>query len=119
MVEDAEEGSDDIQYDFYKNRGEVVIDRMTELSNRVWEEERVPLKWNKCWVTLLHKGGYKSKNELMNYRPIAFVNTIGKVFCVLLNERIWYWIERVGVLGEEQNGFRVDRWAEDNVLVVN
>ncbi|XP_063857805.1 uncharacterized protein LOC135099405 isoform X1 [Scylla paramamosain] len=68
-------GPDDIPYEFYKNGGEVVIDRMTELFNRVWDEERVPRKWNESRVCLLHKGGFKSKNELKNYRPIALVNT--------------------------------------------
>ena len=76
----------------------MAINRVTELFNQVWEEERVPRKWNKCRATPI----YKSKNELKNYRPIALVNTIGKVFCGVLNERLCKWIERVGVLGEEQ-----------------
>ena len=63
--------------------------------------------------------GYKSRNQLKNYRPIALVNTVGKVFCAVLKERLCKWIERVGVLGVEQNGFRVDKRAEDNVFVVN
>ena len=29
-------------YEMYKNGGEVMIDRMTELFNQVWEEERMP-----------------------------------------------------------------------------
>ena len=33
--------------------------------------------------------------------------------------RLCKWIERAGVLDEEQNGFRVDRRAEDNLFVVN
>ena len=31
-------GPDDILYEFYKNGGEVMIDRMTELFNEVWEK---------------------------------------------------------------------------------
>ena len=57
----------------YKNGGEVVIDIMTELFNQVWEEEGVPRRWNECRVILLHKGGYKSKNELKNYRPMGYL----------------------------------------------
>ena len=112
-------GLDDIPYEMYKNGGESMIDRMTDLFNRVWEEERVPRVWNECRVTLLHKGGHKSKQELKNYRPISLMNTVGKVFSAVLNERLCAWIERVGVLGEEQNGFRVDRRAEDNLFVIN
>ena len=47
------------------------------------------------------------------------MNTVGKVFCAVLNERLCEWIEKVGVLGEEQNGFRVDKRVEDNVFIVN
>ena len=36
-----------------------------------------------------------------------------------LNERLCKWIERASVLGEQQNGFRVDKKEEDNMLVVN
>ena len=32
-------GLDGIPYEMYKNGGEVVIDRMTEVFNQVWEEE--------------------------------------------------------------------------------
>ncbi len=63
--------------------------------------------------------GHKSKNELKNYRPIALTNTISKVFSAVLNERLCEWIESARVLGEEQNGFRVGRRAEDNIFIVN
>ena len=112
-------GPDEVPYEFLKFGGDMVIEKMTELYNCVWEEERVPRKWNECKVTLLHKGGYKSKNELKNYRPIALGNTVGKVFSAVLNKRVCEWIERTRVLGEEQNGFRKDRRAEDNVFVIS
>ena len=66
----------------------------------------------------MHKGGYKSKRELKNYRPIAITDTVSKVFCGILNERMKVVIERNKVMGEEQNGFRVDRRGEDNMFVV-
>ena len=37
----------------------------------------------------------------------------------MVNERLCKWIERAGIWGEEQHGFRVDRRAEDNMFVVN
>ena len=112
-------GPDEIPYEMYKNGGETVIERMTDVFNRVWREEKVPKKWNECRVTLLHKGGHKSKKELRNYRPIALTNTVGKIFSAVLNERLCKWIERNRVLGEEQNGFRIGRRAEDNIFVLN
>ena len=54
---------DEIPYEMCQNGGEVVTDRMTELFNQVWEEERVPRMWNECRLTLLHEGGYKSRKS--------------------------------------------------------
>ena len=56
---------------------------------------------------------------MKNCRLIALVNTVGKVFCEVLNEKLCKWIERAGVLCEEHNGFCVERRGEENMLVVN
>lgn len=53
-------GPDDIPYELYKNGGESVIDRMSDLFNWLWEEERVPSDWNECRIAILHKCGHKS-----------------------------------------------------------
>ena len=58
-------GPDDIPYELYKNGGEVVIDWMTDLFNRMWEEEQVPSDWNECSVTLIHKGGHKNRRDII------------------------------------------------------
>lgn len=111
-------GNDEIPYEFYKEGGNGIIEGMHGLFKNVWSEERVPRKWNESRVTLLHKGGHKSKKELKNYRPITLTDTISKVFCGVLNERLKGIFERNKVMGEEQNGFRMDRRGEDNMFVV-
>ena len=111
-------GMDGIPYELYKYGGEKVVDVLWCLFNEVWREERVPKKWNESRVILLHKGGHKSKKELKNYRPIALNDTVGKIFSMWLNERVRKAVEREEVLGEEQNGFRVNRRGEDNMFIV-
>ena len=69
-------------------------------------------------VILLHKGGCKSKKEFKNYQPIAVADTIGKIFCMVLNERLKVNVEKNGVYGENQNGFRKARRDEDNIYVL-
>ena len=111
-------GIDEIPYEFYKEGGKGVIDGLYKTFLRVWREERVPRKWNESRVNLIHKGGHKSKSELKNYRPISLSDTISKVFCGIMNERLKKLCERCEVMGEEQNGFRKDRRGEDNMFVV-
>ena len=60
-------------------------------------------------MNLIHEGGHRSKKDLRNYRPIALTDTISKIFCGELNERLIQISERCKVMGEEQDGFRRDR----------
>ena len=46
------------------------------------------------------------------------MDTIGKIFCMIVNERLRACIEMNGLLSEEQNGFRLDRRGEDNIFIV-
>ena len=77
----------------------------------------MPKCWNDSRMILLHKRGQKSKKELKNYRSIALMDTMGKIFCKFLNERMKTCFEMNGVLSEEQTGFRVDRRGEDMFIV--
>ena len=111
-------GIDDVPYEMFKNGGETVVGMLLKLYNKVWSEEKVPCNWNESRVVLLHKGGHKSKKELKNYRPIALMDTIGKIFCMVLNERLRVCVERNRILSDEQNGFRRNRRGEDNIFIV-
>lgn len=55
---------------------------------------------------------------MTNYRPIAFRDTVGKVFSSILNERLRDWTEQKKIIEEEQSCFRNDRKAEDNIYVL-
>ena len=44
--------------------------------------------------------------------------TVGKIFCMLVNERLKECMEMNEVLSDEHNDFRVDRRGEDNIDVV-
>ncbi|KAF2356496.1 Reverse transcriptase domain [Trinorchestia longiramus] len=70
-------------------------------------------------VVLFHKDGHKRMKELENYRPIALADTVSKIFCEILNERMKHVVEEQRVMGEEQNDFSRDRRGEDNLFVVS
>ena len=110
-------GMDGIPNEFYKKGGPWVIYALRKLFGEVWDNEAVPSKWNESRVVLIFKGGQKNKNLLKNYRPISMANTVGKIFCSILNDRLKEACNRAGVLGEEQNGFRTDRRGEDNIYI--
>ena len=111
-------GNDKIPYEMYKFGGRTMLEKLKELYVEIWRNEKVPESWNETRVTLLHKGGCKSKKELKNYRPIAVADTVGKIFCMVLNGRLKVNVEKSGVYGENQNGFRASRRGEDNMFVI-
>lgn len=67
-------------------------------------------------VTLIHKGGGKDKENIVNYRPIAVINIIAKIFGILTNEKLRAWTETQIRL--EQNGFRKCRGGLVNIYVL-
>lgn len=54
---------------------------------------------------------------MKNYRPIALMGTVGKIFCIVLNERMRKYFEKIGVLSEVRNDFRMNRREEDNMFM--
>ncbi|KAF2354415.1 hypothetical protein FHG87_014830 [Trinorchestia longiramus] len=62
--------------------------------------------------------GPRSKSKFVpNF--VALADTVSKIFCGILNERMKHVVEEQGVMGEEHNGFRRDRRGEDNLFVVS
>ena len=60
----------------------------------------IPKEWKDSRVVLVHKGG--SKKEVRNYRPIAIIHVICKLFMMLIRDSINGWVEESGMLGDVQ-----------------
>ena len=73
-------------------------------------------EWKESSVVLVHKGG--SKKELKNYRPVAIINVVCKLFMMVLRERINGRVEESGMLGDIQGGFRMGRRTWDNLFML-
>ena len=64
----------------------------------------------------MHKGS--SKKELKNYRPVAIINVMCKLFMMVVRGRINEWVEESGMFGDIQGGFRRGRRTEDNLFML-
>lgn len=76
----------------------------------------VPPDWKKSRIALIHKGG--DRREIKNYRPVAIVGIMYKLFMMILRGRIEKWAEKRGILGERQGGFRIGKQTEDNLFIL-
>ena len=86
--------------------------------SRYGEKKRVPEEWNDTVVTLLFKGGNKSRKLIASFRPITLSNTNSRIMGGIVNDRLRSELENQNILSEEQNAFRTDRRGEDNVFCV-
>ena len=71
---------------YIKALGEQDLKNLRVLMNDVLSGESIPNEWKESRVVLVHKGG--SKKEVSNYRPIAIINVICKLFMMLIRDSI-------------------------------
>ncbi|KAG8179177.1 hypothetical protein JTE90_004007 [Oedothorax gibbosus] len=76
----------------------------------------VPDAWRKANIVLVHKAG--DRDDVSNWRPIALLNTMGKVFSGCLADRLDDWGNKNPVLSPQQKGFReFEGCLEHNFLI--
>lgn len=63
---------------------------------------------------MIYKKG--DKEDPMNCRGIALINTVTKIFTSILEKRISTWAEESGLMDEGQAGFRKRRGCRDNIF---
>ena len=76
----------------------------------------MPQQWKDAIIMVLHKK--KDRTECGNYRGISLVAHAGKILLNIIARRLSEYFERVGILPEEQSGFRPNRSTTDMVFVV-
>ncbi|XP_037067949.1 uncharacterized protein LOC119089389 [Pollicipes pollicipes] len=105
-------GADGLRYVAWRalDPGALLLTRAFNLCAR---HRRVPAAWKESSTILLHKGG--DVREPSNWRPIALMNTIAKVYAGLWADRLSRWAETENLLSCQQKGFR----SYDGVLEHN
>lgn len=109
-------GLNGISNDFLKDMPSNWKLYLLALYNKILEKEEVPEDWSKICMCMLHKKG--DPNDPTNYRGIALVNCIMKIFTSIINERQTEWVEKNNLPPEEQTGFREGRSCENNIITL-
>ena len=74
------------------------------------------------WCIGLIKPLYKNKGSVHdpdNYRGITLLSCLGKLFTACINDRLTNYIEGLGLMGEEQAGFRAGYSTIDHIFVLH
>ena len=61
---------------------------------------------------------YKNWNseELLYYRPVSLTSIVCKIWVKVINKQLTDYLERRGIIANEQFGFRTGRWCVTNLL---
>lgn len=109
-------GTDDLTGEFLKALTGNWFLYVLAMFNKIFTTEKVPESWSEVSLFMLHKKGNRS--DPYNYRGIALVKVVTKLFTQILSNRITTWISSSGVLPEEQAGFRSGRGTSDNIFTL-
>ena len=104
-------GIDTLDPPVYKSFTEPLINHLTMLYNQVLSSGEYPSTWSVGKIKPIFKNG--SKSDPNNYRGISLLNVMAKLFSIIINRRLEWWVEINGVLNDSQYGFRKNRRTTD------
>ncbi|XP_046630011.1 uncharacterized protein LOC124310242 [Neodiprion virginianus] len=105
-------GADGIPNEFYKALPNNWKLYPVVLFNKILRTGSTPIEWSHIIMCMLHKKGDPLNPN--NYRSIALVNSLEKIFTQIIHERIRTWANSCNIICEEQAGFQSGRGCEDN-----
>ena len=109
---------DEVSVELFKitlNGDPALRQRLFDVAVRIWRGGEVPQQWKDVIIMVLHKK--KDRTECGNYRGISLVAYAGKILLKIIARRLSEYCERVGILPEEQSGFRPKCYTTDMMFV--
>ena len=93
-----------------------MVDSISLLFNFIFKHEVWPKRWGQGIIFPIYKDG--SRLDPGNYRPIALLSTLSKLFGSIIENRLSDWSERTMALADEQGGFRKGRGTPELIFVL-
>ena len=84
-------GIDNIPAELIKAGGNIVIQILLDMCNKIWETGIWPSDWTKSMIISLHKKGSKQKFE--NYRTISIISHSSKIMLKIILNRLQNYME--------------------------
>ena len=109
-------GIDGIIVEMLKASLHIIGPYLAHLFNSILNSGKYPEQWTKAILVPLHKKGPVADQN--NYRGIALLSILGKVFSKIVNGRLVHWAETNDVQREEQAGFRKGYSTVDNIFIL-
>ena len=109
-------GNDQINNEMTKCTNKEGKQLITKLFNTILKFGHFPKDWNFGLLKLIHKGG--ETDDENNYRAITLNSCLGKLFCTILNQRLYSQLEDKNIFCREQAGFRKNHRTTDHIFLL-
>ena len=109
-------GIDNLPYEVLKNEASHNI--LMNLFSKIFTTKITPSVWRKAIIKPIPKNSTIDPRLPLQYRGIALLSTVYKLYSCILNNRIVYYCENDGIFVEEQNGFRQKRSCAEHIFTL-
>ena len=109
-------GHDELSTNLLKSIAGVIFEPLIHIFNLSINSGIFPSRWKIARVIPLYKQGDES--DLSNYRPIAILSPLSKVFEKISKERISSYFDKINFFTKYQFGFRANRSTEQAVAAL-
>ena len=92
---------------------DILIDRLWYIYTAIWDRNMYYDPWKEFMTVVLHKPGKPRYDMPKAYRPIALLNTMGKVLTSIVAEQLTYYTEKYELLPPLHFGGRPARTTSD------
>ena len=110
-------GQDNILNEHIKNMADIFLQIYAHLFNLILDTGIVPASWAVGDILPIYKNK-GSINLPENYRPITLLGCLGKLFTVILNNRLNKYVEHYELMSNCQAGFRKGLSTTDNLFIL-
>lgn len=110
-------GEDNIKNEHIKFTADKMIPIYTKLFNIIFDTAIIPESWSVGVIKPIFKNkGDPTSPE--NYRPITILSCLGKLFTLILNNRLKSYLEKYDRLESGQAGFRKNHSTANNLFII-
>lgn len=110
-------GPDRLTAEVYRCLPKSGIKELTNIFNKILREEKAPRAFKEAILFPIFKKGQRDCPS--NYRGIALLNVVGKIFTKILQERLGIFAERKGLLSKCQAAYRRGRSAMEHIYTMD
>ena len=107
------EGLDGLPSEIWKN--DKLLSILHSLFNQCFLSAKIPQLWKSGIINPVVKSSTSDLRDPLSYRGITITQSIYKLYCNVLNNRLCKWESENSVIHDSQNGFRKGRSTIDQI----